>query len=93
MRYWITCGDGSISYQCEAPDAGQAFEAMAKHLKYPSFAAFSADLGYSAGDFRIAIIMFESAEYDAAGNRKLIDQQRDNALLAGFKQLRRLGRG
>ena len=91
MRFWLTARDGSVSYQCEAPDAGQAFELMAKHLRYSSFAAFSADLGYSPGDFQVATIAVESREYDPEGNRKMIDQQQGGIMQSAFKHLRRLG--
>ena len=93
MRWWLTARDGSINCQVEAPDAPQAFEVMAKQLRYSSFAALSADLGYSPGDFRLATIQFETApEYDPAAGRKRIEQQQADTLLGAFKSIRRLTR-
>jgi hypothetical protein len=92
--FWLTATDGSVNFKCEAVDAGQAFELMARSLRYNSFAAFSADLGYTPGDFRVAMLEVEPpVEYDEAGNRRMIDQQRDTTVTNAFKALRRLGRG
>ena len=90
--YWLTARDGSANFKCEARDAGQAFELMARSLKYNSFAALSADLGYTPGDFEVANIGFEDAEYDEAGNRRKINQERDNLVSNAFKHLRRIAR-
>lgn len=89
--FWLTATDASVNFKCQAPDAGQAFELMARSLRYNSFAAFSADLGYTPGDFTVATIEVETATHDAAGNRKAIDQQRDNVVVSAARQLLRRG--
>ena len=91
MRWILAANDGGIQHTTDAPDAGQAFEQLAKHLNYPSFAAFSADLGYTPGDFQIAAVEVEERQYDPDGNRIKIEQQRAGIVKSAFKHLRRLG--
>ena len=90
--FWLTSDDGSVNFKCETSDAGQAFELLARSLRYNSFAALSADLGYTPGDFRVALLQREVAEYDHEGNRLNVERQRDNAVLGAFKHALRLDR-
>ncbi len=90
--YWLTARDGSVNFKCQAQDAGQAFELCARSLRYNSFAAFSADLGYTPGDFQVATIEVEHREVDTDGNRRELKRQEDSITTTAFKVLRRLTR-
>lgn len=90
--FWLTSDDGTVNFKCEASDAGQAFELLARSLRYNSFAALSADLGFTPGDFRVATIRRELAEYDHEGNQINVQRQREDAEVSAFKALRRLMR-
>jgi hypothetical protein len=90
--YWLTTHDGSVSFQCQAADAAQALELLARSQRYESFSDFCGDLGYASSDFRIALIQEEERQYDPDGNRRLIESQQANTLRNAFKHLRRMSR-
>jgi hypothetical protein len=90
--YWLTSHDGSVSFQCQAADAAQALELLARSQRYESFSDFCGDLGYASSDFRIALIQEEAREYDEEGNRRHIEQHNMRTVTNAFKHLRRLGR-